>query len=277
MGLIDRWKRVAASTMSSAGGSSAVTSSMPDTSPSSERAPSWMTDRMRGTVIDGRDDLEVVGESFYQPNLWHIVGGHTRSRVRSEIVAVLVAEHDNRYDAKAVSVWISGLKVGHLSREDAARIRPGLISLQRKYARPVGLVGVITGGGADDGRRGNLGVFLNYDEADFGLATPAEPTSAGVRTGLSEALTTDVADDGYDLGWFHSLPDDASKRLIRLRKLLLSEESPLSRHYIFSELEALLYRFRDTFPSALPEYDEVCRKHDTDICVVDAETAVEQH
>jgi hypothetical protein len=39
----------------------------------------------------------------------------------------LAAEADNPDDANAVSVWVQGLKVGYLSRDDARRYRPGLL------------------------------------------------------------------------------------------------------------------------------------------------------
>ena len=54
-------------------------------------------------------------------------------RARHSVCAVLVAEEDNPYDANAVAVWVQGLKVGHLSRANARRYRPGLLSLQRRY------------------------------------------------------------------------------------------------------------------------------------------------
>jgi hypothetical protein len=74
-----------------------------ETSPASDHRPAWMVDGLTVAVVEGHDDLEVVGESFYQDNLWGLVGGRSRDRVRQEIHAVLVAEHDNRYDANAAS------------------------------------------------------------------------------------------------------------------------------------------------------------------------------
>ena len=90
-------------------------------------------------------------------------------RVRHPVCAVLVAEEDNPYDANAVAVWVQGLKVGHLSRANARRYRPGLLSPQRPYGQPVALNGVIAGGGIREDGPGRLGVFLRHDPADFGL------------------------------------------------------------------------------------------------------------
>ena len=89
-----------------------------------------MRDGMEVQLYEGREDLEVVGEASYQDNLWRIVGGgHSPDgRVREDILAVLAAEPDNPYDANAVTVWIQGLKVGYLSREDPRRYRPGLLA-----------------------------------------------------------------------------------------------------------------------------------------------------
>jgi hypothetical protein len=127
-------------------------------------------DGIEVAVLDGNDDLEVVGESYYQENLWRLVGPRwPDERVRHPVYAVLIAEDDNPYDANAVAVWVQGQKVGHLSRADARRYRPGLLSLQRRYGQPVALNGVIVGGGIREDGPGRLGVFLRHDPADFGL------------------------------------------------------------------------------------------------------------
>jgi hypothetical protein len=107
-------------------------------------------------LLDGDEDLEVVGESYYQENLWHLAGAQPgKERVREDIYAVLVAEDDNPYDPDAVAVWINGLKVGHLSRENAQRYRPGLLAQQEDLGRPIALAGVITGGGIRSDGRGS--------------------------------------------------------------------------------------------------------------------------
>jgi hypothetical protein len=132
--------------------------------------PEWMHDGIEATVLEGTEDLEVVGESHYQENLWRLVGVSRRDeRVRSGIYALLVAEYDNPYDANAVAIWIQGLKVGHLSRADARRYRPGLLRLQDHYRQPIALEGVIAGGGMRQDGPGRLGVFLRHDPADFGI------------------------------------------------------------------------------------------------------------
>jgi hypothetical protein len=90
-----------------------------------------MRDGAQVALLGGGEDLEMVGESFYQSNLWHLAGARPgEERVREDIYAVLVAEDNNPYDANAVAVWIDGLQVGYLSRENAQRYRPGLLAQQ---------------------------------------------------------------------------------------------------------------------------------------------------
>jgi len=132
-----------------------------------------------GTGVEiraGDIGLQVVGESYYQDALRQVIGGDARNRVRVEIVAVLKAETDNPYDPNAVSIWIDGLKVGYLSRADAARYRPGLLALGLSYRRPIALAGVITGGGIRANGPGLLGVFLRHDPRDFGVSSREGPS-----------------------------------------------------------------------------------------------------
>lgn len=233
-----------------------------------EPRPARMTEATPVALINGPDDVEVVGESHYQDSLWAIVGGDTGARVRHDVSAILVAETDNRFDENAVSVWVMGHKVGYLSRADATRLRPGLSALEQRHRKSIALTGTIVGGGRNDGRIGMLGVFLNYDAVEFGLPRgartygPARATGGVLRTGLSQAMATDAADNSYDLSWLHSLPGEPTRRVRRLHELLAQERDLISRHFLFAEIESTLYGVRDTGPGALIEYDETCRRHD---------------
>jgi hypothetical protein len=234
-----------------------------------EQRPSWMRDGMEVQLYEGREDLEVVGEASYQDNLWRIVGGTSspNDRVRVEVYGVLVAETDNPYDANAVSVWVKGLKVGYLSREDARRYRPGLLALEQKHGKPIALAGAIVGGGMRADGPGRLGVFLDHDPADFGVRPTSPPRSSGsaMWTGLSDAVATDEADDSYDLSWMADLPGDDLRAIKMLRQLLGRESDAIDRHFMHAHLQALLYRSREVFASALDEYDEACRQHDAEM------------
>jgi hypothetical protein len=225
-----------------------------------------MDGELRFIVCYGHDELEVVGESHYQHALRDVVGRET-GRVRHEAVALLVAEQGNPSDSNAVSVWIARHKVGYLARDDAAAVRPGLVRKIVATGQAVALEATIVGGGVRaDGQEGLLGVWLAWDPADFGLGarmTPVEPPP--LRTGLSTAMVSDLADDSYDLAWQRRLPEDGPKRLKVLRSLLDTEQAPLSRHYIYCQLESDLYAYRDTFPAALDEYDDVTVRHDAEM------------
>jgi hypothetical protein len=138
-----------------------------------DERPPWMVDGPWECVhSQGSQDVEVVGESFYQDSLWKLAGGRPPSgeRVRHEVFAILVAEVGNPHDANAIAVWINGRKVGHLSRDIARLYRPGLLALQDKHHKPVAVSGVIVGGGIRQDGPGRLGVFLKLDPADFGVS-----------------------------------------------------------------------------------------------------------
>lgn len=208
-------------------------------------------------VLGGNTDLEVVGESHYQDNLRRITGP---GRVRIAVTAVLIPETENLYDPNAISVWATELPVGYLSREDAVTYRSGLIALTARYGRPIGLQGVAVG-------EEMIGVFLRHDPRDFGIEVQPlpNPHKGSIRTGLSEALATDDADDSYDLRWLATVPFDPAAAIARLRELLVEERDPLDRHFMFHELEAALYRARNALPDALRDFDDVCAAHDREM------------
>ena len=233
-----------------------------------DQLPTRMRDDMPPHVLEGGASLEVVGESFYQENLWRLAGGrrNPEERVRVPVLAVLVPEADNPYDPNSVAVWVNGLQVGYLSRDNARRYRPGLLALQRKHGPLIALRGVIVGGGMRADGPGQLGVFLNHDPADFELEPPSVPLRVmHMRTGLSEAFAANSAGDTHHLEWMRDLPADNVRAVVTLRQLLARETDPLSRHFMHVQLETLLYRSRDAFASALDEYDEACRCHDMEM------------
>jgi hypothetical protein len=220
-------------------------------------------------LLSGRHDLEVVGESNYQDALWRVVGGRTTQRVRVETQAMPVREPDNPHDANAISVRIEGSTVGYLCRDDARKYLSGLLALETRHGARISLTGVVVGGGIRQDGPGMLGVWLSHDPADFDVdevVAPPVPTLAGaMRTGLTEALLTDAADDSYDLSWLHRLPSDALPAIRELRRLLQHDPDPIDRHFMFCELEDRLYRSRDLFASALTEYDDICARHDAEM------------
>lgn len=75
----------------------------------------------------GEFDYEVVGESFYQKQIGALLKD-TPPGEGIKTTAVLWPESDNPHDPMAVSIWIEGGKVGHMSRADARSFRRRLTS-----------------------------------------------------------------------------------------------------------------------------------------------------
>ena len=201
---------------------------------------------------------------LHQEALRKIVGP-TSEHVRIPVTATLLPEVDNQFDVNAISVWVSGLKVGHLSRDDAAMFRPGLLDLQRKVGGAIALPGVVVGGGE---AAPLYGVFLNYAPAAFGLKRSTGPTSIRpkgthieIRSGLANAVTSDPEDDDYNLEWQSRVPLDRLKAMTFLRHELASEPAAISRHFMYAQLEQVLYAARDDLDSALDEFDTACEAH----------------
>jgi hypothetical protein len=214
--------------------------------------------RVRVTLFSGGETLEVVGESHHQDELWAIVGGRTTEPVCQDTIALLIPNPENPYDANAIEVRIGGLVIGHLSREDAATYRPGLMDLMRRTDPPlIALNGVIVGGGRRGSRIEYLGVFLDHDPADFGLHHPHHVSHGRLRTGLSAAGEGDAA----AMGWYGQLSDDDLVASEEIRALLTDERDPVCRHYMFSALEHRLYRARAVSSVVLDQFDVICEQH----------------
>lgn len=96
--------------------------------------------------------LSIVGESFYKPALASTaklavpgkpptpVTGRALGVAKKEpdlpwFQAVLVREPENEYDADAIAVYSPAGKIGHLSRDDAARYQPVLTLLESRGTR----------------------------------------------------------------------------------------------------------------------------------------------
>lgn len=172
-----------------------------------ERLPTFDLGDQRGELPSGGfalasgPGMEVVGESHYREAIVGIVGGTRREAVRLVTWAALVPEPENQYDRNAVGVRIGGVKVGHLSRGDAAAFAPVLARLTA-----TGLVGhgrADIYGGWDRGptERGDYGITLyigspekqgnlldrkldGKSPAEIAAATPALPPGRGRGPGM---------------------------------------------------------------------------------------------
>jgi hypothetical protein len=58
-----------------------------------------------------------------------------------------------------------------------------------------------------------------------------------------------------------TLSTDGPRALTQLRSLARTSTEPISRHFILSEIETLLYGYRDDLPGALEEYDQWAELH----------------
>ena len=254
MGLFGKWQKRASSTVAS-----------------SSDQHSRATTEVTAVLFAGTEDLEVVGESYKQAELWVLAGGVSTERIRKDIIAFLIPEPGNRYDSNAIAVYIDRFHVGYIARELAGRMIAGLQALYAQHpGKYVALNGVITGGGLRHDGLGHLGVFLTYDPTDFGLEAPKppnvnEPITAGLRTGLTDAMASDLDDDSYDLSWMARLSQDPIKRMAQLREELATNSEPISRHFIMAELEQLLYTYKDALPHALDEYDQIAEQHHSEL------------
>ena len=126
--------------------------------------------RVRSLIFDRSDDhvIDVVGESFRQGELGALAGARGQNGVeRAEHVAGLMLEPSNPVDRNAIEVQINGMRVGYLSRADAAAYHPVLERLERNRLM-MGAPAILTGGwDRGGGDTGSIGVRLL-------VGTPAE-------------------------------------------------------------------------------------------------------
>lgn len=101
----------------------------------------------------------VAGESSYVNALSTLAGGRKQSGLGLECMATLICEEDNRFDANAVRVDISGKTVGYLMPMDAEEYRRRMQAAGRG-AQAERVAARISGGG--DGR--HYGVWLDLPD-----------------------------------------------------------------------------------------------------------------
>jgi len=112
--------------------------------------------------------LDVVGESNYQPALDRICGGKCEDGHRREVTAQLCFVEDNEWDENAVGVFINKQLVGFVPRDQAAKVREGILAINQDD-RPVLCRGKIVGGwNRGHGDEGSYGVKLS-------IGTPIRP------------------------------------------------------------------------------------------------------
>jgi hypothetical protein len=114
---------------------------------------------------NGNFAFEVVGESFYQPELNALVPSSNGEWIAIYHIATLLPEDNNPHDDKAVSVHIQGKQVGHLSRDDARSFRRRL-SAKKITGLATTCPAVIRGGGVIGNEKALYGVRLDMKPFD---------------------------------------------------------------------------------------------------------------
>jgi hypothetical protein len=113
---------------------------------------------IRPTRLDGRELVNVAGESHYQDALREIAG-QDDGEVRLETTAALIPEPSNPHDANAVRVEIDGRLVGYLPRASAVAYG-ALVRQPAERGRTAVCDAMVAG------RGGVLGVFLRLPEIE---------------------------------------------------------------------------------------------------------------
>lgn len=133
--------------------------------------------------------VDVVGESHYQHNLERVAGRRTRDSKRVEKIAVLWPEPSNPYDSNAVAVYIDGLQVGHLMREDAQDYQPVLLRMHQRGEIAQCMATIVGGWSRGRHDRGSFGVKLNLAPANAVLpeALMVDEVAARLRVAAGPA------------------------------------------------------------------------------------------
>ncbi len=208
------------------------------------REMAWLSRKPKRQHLQVRDcgiglnefDFEIVGESSYQDALRRVRASASRKDSRGCAVATVVLrrEPSNRHDANAIEVIHPDHgRIGHVSRDEAERLGPYFEGLRKAGLDGAACDAVLVGG---DRGRPSIGAFLSFRP---------------------------INED--DTLWGDQLSGDATLDLPLVRRRLSAETNPIDRHYLFLDLERLLYRSRDDFTSALDDFDATCREHDAEM------------
>jgi hypothetical protein len=123
-------------------------------------------------MLNGGREVEVVGESHYQPALERAAGGRQREGVHVPVIATLMPEPRNKFDKNAIAIQLDGQTVGYLARTMARSYGPLVRRLLDEGH--LGQCQAVIVGGWDRGLRdrGSFGIWLD-------LATPAKAMPHG--------------------------------------------------------------------------------------------------
>lgn len=160
--------------------------------------------------------VQVVGESHYEQSFHAICGPPTFDGYRMDCLAELRPQPDNPYDSAAVAVFINGLHVGHLSREDARRFGPVVKEAIRTHGGATCYAVILGGWDRGGGDRGGYGVRLRFSDRTWQFA-PVEADEVRLPTGgavsvsneqeYQDALIDAVGERDLSIGSFPSLAE----------------------------------------------------------------------
>ncbi len=141
---------------------------------------------------------KVVGESYYQQHLAHVFAAHSESGDAIVVDAQLIHDNRNPHDNKAISVEISGKKVGHFSRSEARYFRTrmhsngwnGMTALCKvKIAKDFGRIVI----GSDVSTQLSVELDMPYDFIEAS-GKPASHDSRETYTAESSTLVFEIAE-----------------------------------------------------------------------------------
>jgi hypothetical protein len=108
-------------------------------------------------------EIKIVGESFCQNELQRIAGPKSVDGKNHSCGVTLRCEPSNKYDANAVRVEVTGMLVGHVARDTAARLSP---AMQSRCGGAIESRGLIVGGWKDSDSEGHYGIRVWLTSAD---------------------------------------------------------------------------------------------------------------
>lgn len=103
--------------------------------------PQWMVNGGDARLHDVEYDLtgEVVGESRREQEIRKILAAYGEAEgggwVAAYRHALLVPEIGNPHDDKAIAVWVDGLLVGYIPRDEAQTARPSIEAAIRQHGK----------------------------------------------------------------------------------------------------------------------------------------------
>jgi hypothetical protein len=134
--------------------------------------------------------VQVVGESHYEQSFLAICGPPTFDGYRMDCLAELRPQPNNPYDPAAVAVFINGLQVGHLSREDARRYGPVVHEALRTHGQATCYAAILGGWDRGGGGRGGYGVRLRFSDRTWQFA-PVEADEVRLPTGGAVSVSNE--------------------------------------------------------------------------------------